>query len=81
MLKIKNNVDLKELEKQGFKYNDGTGQYKFCERNIDGATYIYINVWNRKIIFRQDKQSDNQCLYKLYDLIKADLVEKVEDNK
>ena len=52
MLRVKDNVDLKELEKFGFKYNDYSGQYKICERNIDGATYIYINVWNRKILFR-----------------------------
>ena len=32
MLKIKDNVDLKELEKYGFKYNDYYGQYKICER-------------------------------------------------
>nr|DAT49482.1 MAG TPA: hypothetical protein [Bacteriophage sp.] len=77
MLKIRDDVDLKELEKYyDFKYFDDCGQYKFTERNIDGATYIYINVWNRKIEYRQDKTSDNQCLEKLYDLIKANLVIK-----
>ena len=81
MLKIKDNVDLKESEKFGFKYNDGTGQYKFCERNVDGATYIYINTWNRKIVYRQDKSTDNMCLEKLYDLIENDLVEKVEEEQ
>ena len=39
-LRIKSDVDLKELEKFGFKYNDYSGQYKICERNIDGTTYI-----------------------------------------
>lgn len=77
MLKIKDNVDLKELEKFDFLYRDDCGQYKFTERNVDGATYIYINIWNRKIIYRQDKASDNMCLNKLYDLIQAGLVEKV----
>lgn len=77
MLKIRDDVDLKELEKYyGFNYFDGCGQYKFTERNVDGATYIYINVWNRKIIYRQDNTNDNECLNKLYDLIKADLVIK-----
>ena len=79
MLKIRDGVDLKELENFGFKYNDYSGQYKICERNIDGATYIYINVWNRKILFRQDKPLDKECLNALYDLIKADLIEKVDD--
>ena len=79
MLKVKDNVDLKELENFGFEYNDYSGQYKICERNIDGATYIYINVWNRKILFRQDKSLDKECLNALYDLIKSDLIEKVDE--
>ena len=76
MLKIRDDVNLEELKQYGFKYFDNSGQYKFTERNIDGATYIYINVWNRKIVYRQEKESDNMCLEKLYDLIKADLVVK-----
>lgn len=79
MLKVKDSIDLKELENFGFEYNDYSGQYKICERNIDGATYIYINVWNKKILFRQDKSSDKECLNALYDLIKADLIEKVSE--
>ena len=79
MLKIKDNVDLKELEKYGFEYDDYSGQYKICERNINGSNYIYINVWNRKILFRQDKPLDKGCLNVLYDLIKADLIEKVDE--
>lgn len=70
-------IDLKELEKFGFKYNDNSGQYEFCERNINGATYIYINVWNRKIVFRQERRSNTECLNILFDLIQAGLVEKV----
>lgn len=77
MLKIRDDVDLKELEKYyGFKYFDDCGQYKFTERNFDGATYIYINTWNRKILYRKEKENDNMCLEKLYDLIKANLVVK-----
>lgn len=79
MLKIRDGVDLKELEKYGFKYNDNCGQYKICERNIDGSTFIYINVWNRKILFKQDKTLDKECLNTLYYLIKDGLVEKVEE--
>ena len=79
MLKIRDNVELEELEKYGFKYDDYSGQYKICERNIDGSTYIYINVWNRKILFRQDKSLDKECLNVLYDLIKDGLVVKVDD--
>lgn len=75
-LRIRDDVDLKELEKFGFTYFDNCGQYKSTERNIDGATYIYINVWNRKIVYRKEKENDDMCLEKLYDLIKADLVVK-----
>ena len=77
-LKIKDNVDLKKLEEFGFAYWDDVGQYRYSERNIDGATYIYINVWNRIILYRQEKSYDTMCLLKLYDVIKADLVEKIE---
>ena len=51
-LRIKDNVDLKELEKYGFKYNDYSGQYKICERNIDGAAYIYIMLMLLLIIVK-----------------------------
>ena len=77
MLKIRDDVDLKELETiWRFQYFDNSGQYKFTERNIDGATYIYINVWNRKIVYRKVIENDNMWLEKLYDLIIADLVVK-----
>lgn len=65
--------DMKELLDYRFKYDDNKGQYKFCERNIDGATYIYVNIWNGRVTFRQDKGSDTQCLTVLYKLIKANL--------
>lgn len=77
MLKIRDDFDLKELEKYyGFTYFDNCGQYKFTERNIDGATYIYINAWNKKIVYRKEKENDDVCLEKLYDLIKANLIVK-----
>ena len=78
ILKIKDNVDLKKLEEFGFAYWDDVGQYRYSERNIDGATYIYINIWNRRILYRQEKHYDTVCLLKLYDLMEADLVEKGE---
>lgn len=75
-LKIKDNVDLKELKKFKFIYNDDCGQYKYIERNVNGATYIYVNAWNRRIVYRQESQLDKLCLEVLYDLIQAGLVEK-----
>ena len=81
MLKIKDNVDLEILRNFGFKYDDNKGQWKFCERNIDGSTYVYINVWNNKIIYRQDKESDTQCLTKIYELTMAGLIENLLTGK
>ena len=69
MLKIKDSVDLKELEKYGFKYRAETQErcegYETDTKN--GGNVVF--VWNREV-FCQD-------LDILYDLIKADLVEKV----
>lgn len=77
MLKIKDDVDLKELEKYGFKFNNDNGIYYIQERNCDGVTFIRVKVWNKKIELIISKTCDEVCLNTLYDLIKADLVEKV----
>lgn len=82
MLKIKDNVDLKELEKFGF----------FKDYLVD--TLVYRKVIKQEIgILKQEceiiiwKENKNIDVFTtkglldevLYDLIKADLVEKVED--
>lgn len=80
MLKIKDNVDLKELEKYGFKeYND----YWQRDYNNDYATNIYKDT--REIIkvdyewsFLENKYYKNST-YRINDLIKDGLVEKVEN--
>ena len=70
MLKIKDNVNLKELEKFGFRENL-KGQYlkqtvMICKnRNIQGRTGT--SGWSKMYAVEE-----------LYELIKADLVEKVE---
>jgi hypothetical protein len=84
MLKIKDNVDLKELEKFGFK------AYSFDRNNFYGAVYerflddklVYkvVITTNHKYIQIRDGDFANiagslQDL--LYDLIQAGLVEKV----
>lgn len=68
MLKIKESVDLKELEKYGFKL-------------LYGKEY-----WNKKITIHSNTRKIRITTWKspydldvMYDLIKADLVEKVED--
>lgn len=81
MLKIKDNVDLKELEKFGFQKG-----YKF--HSIDNTPTRIVAVVNdeRDLIIQYSNSAwwdfNYWYLYdynqdKVYDLIKADLVEKV----
>lgn len=79
MLKIKDNVDLKELEKFGFKEH-------FWE-NTKTETEIYINSRNEISVCKERVLdicgttifTEINDLDTLYDLIKADLIEKVSD--
>ena len=69
MLKIKDNVDLKELgfnkDEEDFIYQDDVGLMVDSDtRTIDLPYFDYCD----------------KTLNKLYDLIKADLVEKVDNN-
>ena len=82
MLKIKDNVDLKELEKFGFKQMkimQGAGNLEtFYKYETDYDNYFIAECKNRIIIYNQFTVK-NELDDKIYDLIKADLVEKVED--
>lgn len=73
MLKIRDDVDLKELEKFGFRTEDDDG-FIWCEPNED----IVINP-NRYILVYADDEQGNCSMNILYDLIQAGLVEKVGD--
>lgn len=74
MLKIKDNVDLKELQdKYNLSYDsdsDYEGGWSYETLDKDG---VFIDLWDRQI-----NGIDATSLELLYDLIKADLVEKVE---
>lgn len=73
MLKIKDSVDLKELKKFGFvKYN---GSY-YCG-NLYGDSLWATS--DKCIIVSGDQDIDEELIDTLFDLIKADLVEKVEN--
>ena len=84
MLKIKDNVDLKELEKFGFttskkvkdKYNFDTKLVKAVFKSENDFNTMTIS--NKKTIDLTDVYEDIKWLDTLYDLIKADLVEKVD---
>ena len=74
MLKIKDNIDLKELEKYGFNlYDERSNLYdKQLTENEE------INIYNKEINIALDGWETNK-LDTLYDLIKDELVEKVEE--
>ena len=78
MLKIRDDVDLKELEKFGFeKIND---IYRYSSK--EAKNYVYesvIYLYDYERIIKIDKLTNKYDLNILYDLIKADLVEKVEE--
>ena len=77
MLKLKDSVDLNVLEKYGFKKNsnfpDGWAMIKTYKKNRYYQEDIY--VWNDRTI-QVDAIELNDTIY---DLIKADLVVKVEE--
>lgn len=73
MLKIKDNVDLKELEKYGFTKQQIGMDMAYAKFILKGYCKESIIIWLDKII-----QVDAlEILDILYDLIKVDLVEKV----
>ena len=79
MLKIKDNVDLKELEKFGFekRYN------KFYEYNSKENIELTYMVWfdYRNLIVSTYDGDEVELDNTIYDLIQAGLVEKVEEGK
>lgn len=82
MLKIKDNVDLKELEKYGFEKDGYSYYYDFIPYNEDNGNgqYILVDIKIRKIDLDYiDLEYFGKAVELLYDLIKANLVEKVEE--
>lgn len=80
MLKIKDNVDLKELEKYGFEengfYYSKTFNFEYYEVKID------VEKDRKYLIIQNDYYDSDYACYipnLIYDLIKADLVEKVSE--
>lgn len=77
MLKIKDDVDLKELEKFGFIYFNDVRNYRYgCLEYQKDYLQIFINN-ARVIIVSNEKNIIDLDI--LYDLITADLVVKVNE--
>ena len=88
MLKIRDEIDLKELEKYGFVKleNDYRGhKYSWKEEKGNWFYELYVAKDNRLSIYVESDSSFNYIRFhgklqsKLYDLIKDGLVEKVDD--
>ena len=73
MLKIKDNVDLKELEKYGFDLEQTKDEFDQIWA-FDSNLFFYKD--SKSIMIPWNEQE--KCLDTLYDLIKDGLVEKVE---
>lgn len=84
MLKVKDNVDLKELEKFGFikvkkRMTDFAPCVQYWFTLNYGDEYDCITVFkDRTLYVGLEAVGTSATLNTLYDLIKADLVEKVE---
>ena len=81
MLKIKDDVNLKELEKFGFEFSEDDNfyfYYEFTEPDCNSELRIYIDKDTREISTGFDMYVSPYKIHnKIYDLIKANLVEKV----
>lgn len=86
MLKIKDNVDLKELEKYGFEYNKYyLGYAKTICYGRRGQQFDLI-FYDDRILLGYAEGADGDGAEgiiddTIYNLIKADLVEKVESDE
>ncbi|MCM1052474.1 MAG: hypothetical protein NC483_00630 [Ruminococcus sp.] len=81
MLKIKDNVDLKELEKFGFSYTLGEDWHIYFDNtsiSLGDNREIFINL-NDMDFCEEDEIF--KIIHLLYDIIKANLVEKVSDEE
>lgn len=87
MLKIKDNVDLKELEKFGFELDGNTYKYFIAKNKC-----VYVCIHDRKLIrpelpiitsrikdFFTSKKPYQKLSEIMCELDKVDLVEKVEE--
>lgn len=88
MLKVKDNVDLKELEKYGFVNDEIYGRKvkvkKMMTKEKWNAEIVEIDLITGQLqIFVDDEYykiyTNSDTLDFIYDLIKADLIEKVDD--
>lgn len=77
MLKIKDNVDLKELEKFGFsQYNIGHQTKYELKKEIGNHEIHNIKIDENRVIHFNQLSVNNELPDVIYDLIQAGLVEE-----
>lgn len=87
MLKIRDGIDLKELEKYGFNVDDENFIWKTVKCNIPKYDNLDLIIFQQKILKNVDYYNcfdykDWSAFDTLYDLIKDGLVEKIDqENK
>ena len=79
MLKIKDSVDLKELEKFGFEEEENNYfYYGFTRPDCNSEIRMYVDKKDRTITTGFDMYvAEDKIHDKIYDLIQAGLVEKM----
>ena len=75
MLKIREDIDLKKLEKFGFEITSKNNKLMYVWKNKYFINVVEIDVKTREVINLGDRSGNGV----FYDLIKADLVVKVEE--
>ena len=76
MLKIKDNIPLTELETFGFEYEDFYDVYEF---SVSASVMQVKRDRKIRLMGDIDKKEGDKIIDLIYSLIKADLVEKVEN--
>lgn len=81
MLKIREDVNLEELEKFGFEYHKMVyvKEIKRSNKTIKEEKIIYVEEENREISIHKGLFNVDEELDTIYDLIKANLVVKVDE--
>lgn len=77
MLKIKDNIDLKELEKFGFIEDDGDYYYDFMKYSSFECSYLCVTAQRTSLTEYTQYEHITKMADLLFDLIVLGLVEKV----
>lgn len=80
MWKVKDSVDLKELEKYGYR-QDVDMSFSYHKNLYLSGVEIFIDSGTRQIheLYHHEYKCEYENLKYIDDLIKADLIEKVND--